>query len=583
MDDILRPFISKSIEKNNAKVLQNLKQYITELDFFKNILKKFPNIDYLSCINILTNLIFFQYFENQFILKKGDKIKGIYIIFTGEVTIYNEVNNEDNKVEEQSYKRRKNIYNNINKINLVPSFILYPGYSIGDFLDKEENLSQKIVQASLETIIGYIKYDRYRKVMQELNYLESGHIIPFIKGLNLFGSMNNFIEKLNLYTIQRKYQKDSYIFKEGDNFKTFYIIKSGIINISIKIKSKTKSLIEPELLTGNSYKTQSTSGQKEHELKGYYTETLDYHLVNFCRGEIIGDIEYYKHYPFYLYTAKCITPVDILEINSKKFKYLANKCGENLSKFYNKIESKIQYFKKRIKEINSTHKKVNKDASKKDIFTKLYLENNNIKENEKINIYINSPKNPTGTVIKKYNSFKMICNLNNVKANYTSLLESKNRCFSSKDSIFRKKNNFVLDTFKKIPAKNSRYKILKNIHFNKIEKYLINKRKIIDSNKLLIKSTDKTNTNSYKYSLPRRETYELKKISKDINELTSFNQQKKKKIINVFYQNYKSEQESRDKVLFNKKLKHIFLMKNLNSQNSKIYKKKSYSYNKSWK
>ena len=115
--------------------------------------------------------------------------------------------------------------------------MLYPGYSIGDFLDKEENLSQKTVQASLETIIGYIKYDRYRKVMQELNYLESGHIIPFIKGLNLFGSMNNFIEKLNLYTIQRKYQKDSYIFKEGDNFKTFYIIKSGIINISIKINS----------------------------------------------------------------------------------------------------------------------------------------------------------------------------------------------------------------------------------------------------------------------------------------------------------------------------------------------------------
>ena len=189
--------------------------------------------------------------------------------------------------------------------------------------------------------------------------------------------MNNFVGKLKLCTKYKRYKKESYIFHEGDNYKTFYIIKEGMVNISVKIKKTTKSLIQPELLIGNR-NIVKLSGNQENKIKGYYTENLDYNIVQFCQGEIIGDIEYYKGYPLYLYSAKCITQVNVLEIDLKKFTYLAKKCGDNLYKFHKKINMKIDFFKKRIKEINSTIKKVNIDSNKKDFYTKIFLKNTNI-------------------------------------------------------------------------------------------------------------------------------------------------------------------------------------------------------------
>ena len=587
MEILLKPYINASIDKNDKFTIDKLKPIISEFTLFKDISDYFPNIEELAFTEILTNLIFYQFAEDQIILNKGDKINGIYMILTGEISIYNgeedehiiedknELKNEYNK----KFMRRKNIFNSIYDINFLPNSILNPGESLGYLQNNTDiNISNKIIQATKQSILGYINYSTFNRIIKELKSLDSGQIIPFMKSLNLFANMNNFIEKLRLYTIQKRYQKDSYIFQEGDNYKTFYIIKKGVVNISVKIKKTTKSLIEPELLIGNINKIKLT-GSKQNELKGFYVENFDYNLVKLSTGETIGDIEYYKNYPFYLYSAKCISPVDILEINLKKFIYLAKKCGDNLSKYHNKINLKINFFKNRIKDINKTIKKVNLDTQRRDIYTKIFLNNNvckNVEENEK---FINSVTNPMGKIIKKYKSLKMSNNLNNITPNYLSILETKHKYFSAKMSKNKRNNKFLFQAFKKKKNKlNSRNKLLENSHFRKITNFLVVRNSIRQKSNisLLIKKKDKINE-PFQNRTSKMENFEIEKINKDINELSGIDESKKKSFVNVFISNYKNEHSSRDKALFNKKLKHNFLMENRRNSINKTFKDSSNS------
>ena len=168
MKFILEPYINLSIDKNDKETLDSLIPKISEFGLFKDILNLFPNIEDISLTYVLTNLVFYMYSENQIILNKGDSINGIYIIFSGEISIYNNdeegEKNDKNKeinVEKNEYERRfikrKNIIKSIYKINLLPNHILKPGDSLGyNFDSSEDKMSQKIVQATKETIIGYI-------------------------------------------------------------------------------------------------------------------------------------------------------------------------------------------------------------------------------------------------------------------------------------------------------------------------------------------------------------------------------------------------------------------------------------------
>ena len=583
MKFILEPYINLSINKNDKETLDSLIPKISEFGLFKDILNLFPNIEDISLTYVLTNLVFYMYSENQIILNKGDSINGIYIIFSGEISIYNNdeegEENDKNKeinVEKNEYERRfikrKNIIKSIYKINLLPNHILKPGDSLGyNFDSSEDKMSQKIVQATKETIIGYINYKKFDKIFHELKLLDSGRVLPFLKKLNLFGNMNNFVGKLKLCTKYKRYKKESYIFHEGDNYKTFYIIKEGMVNISVKIKKTTKSLIQPELLIGNR-NIVKLSGNQENKIKGYYTENLDYNIVQFCQGEIIGDIEYYKGYPLYLYSAKCITQVNVLEIDLKKFTYLAKKCGDNLYKFHKKINIKIDFFKKRIKEINSTIKKVNIDSNKKDFYTKIFLKNiieKNIGENEK---YINSLNYPLGKKFSKYKPLKMNNNINNISSNSLSN-------FNLKQKQKRKSDVFLLSLKKKKNIVNPRYKLLQNSSVKKINNFFITKNNIKykSNNDLLMKRNTNINT-SPKNKFFKIENYETERIKRNINQPLTNKAKDKNKKNSKDKENNEKEIEQREKILFYKKIKHEIIIKNLNKSVDKKLKENFESF-----
>ena len=561
MEELLKPYIGSSINRNDMNTLEKIKPLISKFTLFKDISYYFPNLENISINNILSSLVIHHYQEDQIIINIGDKINGIYILFTGEISIFKDEQSEpkvkDIKEYEKKFEKRKNIFNSINDINTLPDSMMNPGEAIG-YIPKYSELdrSNKTIQATKDTILGYINYRKFNRIIKEMKLQDIAQVLPFMKSLNLFANINNFIEKLRLYTTQKRYEKDSYIFKEGDKFETFYIIKKGVIDISIKIKKTTKSLIQPELLIGKSNKIKIT-GSKENELKGFYTENVEYNLVKLCQGEILGDIEYYKKYPFYLYSAKCTSQVDLLIINLRKFIQLAKKCGDNLSKYHNKIIQKIEFFKKRIKNINSTIKKIKIDTDKKDIYTKIFIDNNIRKNVEVDEKYINSINSPLGKVVPKYKPFKMVHNICKFVPNYNSIVAISKRCFSAKTSKDKRKKNFLYQSFKKKKnTLNSRNKLLENDFLKKINAHIVKNTKK-QSNNLLTKINDFSKNISSKL-----QSCEIEKINKNFSELSGMDETKRNSFVNLFVENYKKERESRDQTLFNRKLKHNFLIEN---------------------
>ena len=579
MEEILEPYLEKSIQSKDINAINQLMPLISNLTFFQNLLKTFPNLDNLSIIKILTNLTFHEFLEEKIIHQKGDKINGIYIIFTGEILIYDD-EQEEQKLSEIKVTEQKGIkkymFNFIYNINLVPKLIVNPGDAIGLLSNSHDMMiSRKNIQATKDTILGYITYNSFYKIIKELRKLDMSVIIPFLKSLNLFANINNFIDKLRLYTTYKKYPKDSYIFEEGDKFKTFYIIKDGSVNISIKIKKTTKSLIQQDLLMGNKNKSK-ISKVKEYELKGFHTEVYEYSLIRLCKGEIVGDIEYLSKYPSYVYTAKCITPVEIFEVNLKKFIYLADKCGDNLQKFHNKIKNKIEILKKRINNINLAITKIRKDANKRDIFTQSFLDNNNYKSNLSVDKYIINPKSPLGPKIQKFKKFKMNTNLSNIVPNYLNILEEKRRNFSAKAYNKHKKafNFNIYDKYKNKKQSNYKNKLFEKMHFNKINNFFKKTNNNMKSNSILMneytnKNKNPNNIQKLKNSMGNNE---MEKINKDLNELSSMDERQKNDFIKVFNDFYKKGRESRDQILFNKKLNQKFLIQNrMNTRKRSIY------------
>ena len=509
MEDLLKPYINKSINKKKLKSLDKLKPLIFNFPFFKSIIDNYPNSGDIICNNILSNLTFIEYKPNQIILKKGDTINGIYIIFTGEIYLFDsdffekEENFKKYKLDSKKIiknniikaNKRNNIFDsiyNIYDINLVPNTILSPGYALGESINNSESyISNKIAQASKKSILGYIKSNQYNKILNEIKDLEVSQIILFIKSLNIFGNMNNFIDKMKQYLNHKRYPKGSYIFKQGDEFKTFYIIKKGTVNISININKTIKSSIEQDILIGQNNNLNFTNGRK-HELRGYFTENFNYNLVDFGNGEIIGDIEYYKKYTKFIFTVKCLTSVDLFEVNLNMFKKLEKEFIDNLSKFHEKIKQKILFFEKRIKEINSTTKRKNEDILEKDKFTKIFLNNYACKENKINNKYINCFVKPLGVIRLKFNSKKMLNSSFGYNLNWSSIKnvnkinsnEGRLRCSSARSLISNKINFFLRNSKNKKTLKKTKSlfknKSITNFSYNNLLIQSSNKKDSLD-------------------------------------------------------------------------------------------------------
>ena len=269
-------------------------------------------------------------------------------------------------------------------------------------------------EALTKCILGFLTINDYHILFDKINSINKANIISFLYNVNYFNNKNNFVHKLYRGIKTILYSKGRYIYKQNDPFRNMFIIKKGNVNINLVKIVKVETDVNPDLILGNN-KYKNINHIKElkeiehftcdriFEIKGEYYEKKIYTIVNYGVGEILGNLEYFGHFKNYLCSAQCISNVELYEIDTNLYKKIES--NDNIEFLNKKTKNQLEFFRKRINEINIIHKKNNKEFYLgRDKFMKAYYHNNPplpLKEKEKE--FINNPNNPLPIKIKLKN------------------------------------------------------------------------------------------------------------------------------------------------------------------------------------
>lgn len=470
---------------------------------------------------ILKHLEFIYMNENEIIWNVGDKVNEMYIIFLGEINIYRQPNKEE----------KQEIDNTLEK-----------GYSLGEEFLKA-NIFRRRYMAKTKTfsILGKLSSKDYNRIFNRMLYEETILINSFLKELKIFSY--DFIERFQKNVVINYYNKNEYIFRQNEPFKTFYFIFSGTVRLIVNLNKSVKSKINHDILIGKNNNRFTAS--RLFEIRGFYKELINYNLVDMTSGDILGGIEYCNKYDNYKYDVKCLTNVEIFKIDLIHFNNILIK--EEMEIFNKKIKNQYELISQRIQKIKEERQKIkiNDYILSKNKFTKTFLLNNPLsKKNEcKTELYINSSSNPFKIKHNKYNKKKM----RNTKIFLNSIedykAENNNMKTKSSKNIIEVKDFFTnIDYKHKVPVAEifPKYLSIDNISNNSHKKiFFINKNR----NKKNIKKNNKIFKNKTIASLSSY--FDLKNKNKTKNMKLKSNSHK------VFYKKYINKNEIKNKFLFN--------------------------------
>ena len=233
-------------------------------------------------------------------------------------------------------------------------------------------------ETATRCILAFLSTQNYHIFFDKINNIDKGSISSFLYKVNYFNDKNDFIQKLSRIIKVKHIQKGTIICNNNAPLTKMYIIRNGNVSLNMIKSTKYKSDLSPDLLINdNDIKNNSTSRKNEFnnienfshftkersfEIKGEYQEDKLYTLITYGKGEILGNIEYYMNLKKYLYTVKCITNVEIYEIDIQLFNNIVRPY--NFELFEEKTKEQINYLAKRIREVKLVHEKNDDDQYK---------------------------------------------------------------------------------------------------------------------------------------------------------------------------------------------------------------------------
>jgi len=417
MDDIeIEEIISKLSLKgksNKSNIInQKIKNLLKELTFFSKIIQAYPDTGDFILNEIISNLHIRKY--NKFEIIWDDQkntLKGIFIILLGIVNVYTynyqyksksneiKINILPNKSEKNYSSQKVNPQvkplksKNANLINediepLQIYSVLTKGDSIGQTflknifkneilyndnnninyisklntieIDKKEkndnNNNNKYyykLESKTKSIIGFLAEENYNMIIEKLLSKERHERYNFLHKINYMPKDASFIDRFQNNINKKYFFKGSTIFNQNDEFKTFYIIHTGTVRMSICFNRQFFCSLDFDVLMGKHIKDRFTSN-RFFEVEGNYHEKEKFVVVDLEIGEILGGIEFCKEMKNYIFTAQCVTDVILYEINLKFFDNILSYWS--FQRFYEKISQQFDYFKDRIKSINDFKK-----------------------------------------------------------------------------------------------------------------------------------------------------------------------------------------------------------------------------------
>ena len=444
VNKIIVPLIGNNWDKNNKELINKLKEIFSDSIYFRCFNKNSSTYCESIMNNIITSLEYKKYKKDEILLNYNEPVNKFYFILKGKLNIYkvsmakaeenldlfsNEFHCDKSEIfqyfqnyikkylksinsenifmsnyksiynieeEEQNEKPKKKkaisyeqLYNKLINISKELNYSLTEGKIFGEeFLYNNMPYSNCILECGSDCIIGELSKEEYDKIYKRFNKIERSFITVFLINLKLFDSANYFFSKLQQCLIKRYYSKNEIIFNQNEKFRTFYLIRNGRVNLSVKIQKTVNCDLEPDIILGNLKKERFTSN-KSYITKGKYSEYIDYNLIKLQSGEFIGEIEYRENNDKYLYTAQSVEDSMVFEIDLELFEHFIvnnHSVKDNLKGFYDKIKEKMKLLQERIYSIkmnNSAIKKTDYILSKNK-FTKNILQGHPLKEDKKI-------------------------------------------------------------------------------------------------------------------------------------------------------------------------------------------------------
>ena len=573
--NVIIPLIDKDWDKTNKNIFNQLKNILSDCIYSKCLIKLSPTYSESILNGIISSLEYKIYSKDHVLLNYNEPVTKLYFIFTGKLNVYKismeKANNNleiiskenhykkdeflqyfdvyikkylkainienifvsnykslynENQGENEKTKNKKNfesLYKNIVNNNLELDYTLGEGNIFGEeFLYNNMPFSNCVLTCGTECILGELNRENYDKIYKRYNKIERSFITIFLVNLKLFNSNRNFFMKLQQCLIKKYYSKNEVIFKQGEKFRAFYLIRNGKVNLSLKINRTINCELEPEIIMGKLFKERFTSN-KTYITRGKYTETVDYNLITLQSGEFIGDIEYLEKNGDYLYTAQCMEDTILFEIDIELFEHFIgnNKnTKENLKGFYSKIEEKMDILQDRIYSIRLNNSAIKKSdyILSKNKFTKNILQGHPLTEDNKAN--------------------------NKLSNDNKSINTKKNKIYNNKNFYF----NMISPLLNRFPSASKSKKFTK-IKFNKDffkninnKELFLKKRKIYKLKEAKDTITKLQNSNSVSFTKNSLSN----KILTDFNEAQSSNRSlSKTKIMNLIERSNKENKNNK--------------------------------------
>ena len=438
---IITPLLNPNWDKTKKQILNNLKEILLDSIYFRSLSRISPTYSESIINNLITTFEYKKYKKDVILLNYNEEITNYSFIFKGKLNIYKInmekalknlelISNENDDYEKdeilqyfQNYikkslkavnienifinnfksslddlKEVKNkraydlepLFDNIINNSKELDYSLTEGRIFGEeYLYNNMIYSHCILECGSDCILGELNRQIYNKIYKRFNKVERAFITVFLINLKLFSSSNYFFSKLQQCLIKRYYTKNEIVFNQNDRFHAFYLIRSGKINLSLKIPKTVNCNLETNLIMGNLVKERFTSN-KSYITKGKYSENIEYNLISLQSGEFIGEIEYYEKNDKYKYTALCTEDCVLFEFDIDLFEHIITnnyKINQNLKGFYQKIKEKMKILQERIYSIRMNNSAIKKSdyILSKNKFTKNILQGHPLKEEKKNN------------------------------------------------------------------------------------------------------------------------------------------------------------------------------------------------------
>ena len=390
------------------------------------------------------------------IYKVNEMVTSMFILLEGTAVAYKPPKKYTKKKKEKGMSSFKMLFANIlsSQIDKEVDYEINAGETYGIKELKTLKKRQCLVEAKTFCIIAEISKLDYVMIFEKTNFLDKLNVLNFLYHVKIFKACNNNIIVENLYDImsKKKCKKGDVLFNQGDEFNSMYVVVKGTFKVIFYSNRKmiNKFIHGAFDCKNNDEEFERFTNQRKYELLDQYEDIIEYKIVNYEQGELIGDLEYKYNKKRYIFSVICdLDDSEVLEFKARQFNKTITESFKNT--FNEQLNWKVKYFKKRfddIKEVNRTNPRY-QNVFHKEIITKLTKNKKLNLDTDDSNYFVKvyNKNRPTSNAKRLYNTTNA-----NIKLKLDKTDKSIKSVYNSQESENVQTNCLTLNSKRRVAS-----------------------------------------------------------------------------------------------------------------------------------